>query len=157
MRGKLLFYVSHILPSSMYTIRSTCQSANKILIFKNKLIITDRLQNDSEENIQTIPTIGFNVEVLQYKNIKFQESIFNVCICLSVCLYVCMYVCMYVALSLYIYIYIYIYILSMYLVFKGMGSWWPDEHPTLLALLLSQYWRYYFRGWFVRWRAFRYC
>jgi hypothetical protein len=33
---------------------------------------TDRLQNDSEENIQTIPTIGFNVEVLQYKNIKFQ-------------------------------------------------------------------------------------
>ena len=35
-------------------------------------MITDRLQNDSEENIQTIPTIGFNVEVLQYKNIKFQ-------------------------------------------------------------------------------------
>ena len=34
--------------------------------------LTDRLQNDSEENIQTIPTIGFNVEVLQYKNIKFQ-------------------------------------------------------------------------------------
>ena len=34
--------------------------------------MTDRLQNDSEENIQTIPTIGFNVEVLQYKNIKFQ-------------------------------------------------------------------------------------
>lgn len=33
---------------------------------------SDRLQNDSEENIQTIPTIGFNVEVLQYKNIKFQ-------------------------------------------------------------------------------------
>lgn len=32
----------------------------------------DRLQNDSDENIQTIPTIGFNVEVLQYKNIKFQ-------------------------------------------------------------------------------------
>lgn len=35
---------------------------------------TDRLQNDSEENIQTIPTIGFNVEVLQYKNIKFQVT-----------------------------------------------------------------------------------
>jgi hypothetical protein len=32
----------------------------------------DRLQNDTEENIETIPTIGFNVEVLQYKNIKFQ-------------------------------------------------------------------------------------
>lgn len=31
-----------------------------------------RLQNESEEDIQTIPTIGFNVETLQYKNIKFQ-------------------------------------------------------------------------------------
>ncbi len=42
---------------------------------------TDRLQNDSEENIQTIPTIGFNVEVLQYKNIKFQvcNSFLHVC------------------------------------------------------------------------------
>lgn len=36
------------------------------------MLPTDRLQNDSEESIQTIPTIGFNVEVLQYKNIKFQ-------------------------------------------------------------------------------------
>ena len=35
-------------------------------------LFADRLQNDSDENIQTIPTIGFNVEVLQYKNIKFQ-------------------------------------------------------------------------------------
>jgi hypothetical protein len=34
--------------------------------------LIDRLQNDTDENIQTIPTIGFNVEVLQYKNIKFQ-------------------------------------------------------------------------------------
>lgn len=34
--------------------------------------IADRLQNDSDEAIQTIPTIGFNVETLQYKNIKFQ-------------------------------------------------------------------------------------
>jgi ADP-ribosylation factor-like protein 1 len=37
-----------------------------------KTTILCRLQNDSEENIQTIPTVGFNVEVLQYKNIKFQ-------------------------------------------------------------------------------------
>lgn len=35
------------------------------------------MQNDSDENIQTIPTIGFNVEVLQYKNIKFQVSCFD--------------------------------------------------------------------------------
>ncbi len=26
----------------------------------------------ADEDIQTIPTIGFNVETLQYKNIKFQ-------------------------------------------------------------------------------------
>ena len=32
---------------------------------------TDQLQNDGDIE-QTTPTIGFNVEVLQYKNIKFQ-------------------------------------------------------------------------------------
>ena len=32
----------------------------------------NRLQNDTDEQIHTIPTIGFNVEVLQYKSIKFQ-------------------------------------------------------------------------------------
>ena len=37
-----------------------------------KTTILYRLQNDSDEPIETIPTIGFNVEVLQYKNIKFQ-------------------------------------------------------------------------------------
>ena len=31
---------------------------------------TDRLQAD--EVIETVPTIGFNVETLQYKNLKFQ-------------------------------------------------------------------------------------
>lgn len=40
---------------------------------RNYLVLfADRLQDDSNTNIQTIPTIGFNVEVLQYKNIKFQ-------------------------------------------------------------------------------------
>ncbi|KAG5179606.1 ARL1, ARF-like ras superfamily GTPase [Tribonema minus] len=37
-----------------------------------KTTILLRLQNEAEEDIQTIPTIGFNVETLQYKNIKFQ-------------------------------------------------------------------------------------
>jgi ADP-ribosylation factor-like protein 1 len=37
-----------------------------------KTTILYRLQNDSDEQIQTIPTIGFNVEVLQYKSVKFQ-------------------------------------------------------------------------------------
>jgi len=39
-------------------------------------LFIDRLQNDTDENIQTIPTIGFNVEVLQYKNIKFQVYLY---------------------------------------------------------------------------------
>mmetsp|Transcript_26011 Transcript_26011/g.36679 ORF Transcript_26011/g.36679 Transcript_26011/m.36679 type:complete len:186 (-) Transcript_26011:94-651(-) len=37
-----------------------------------KTTILYRLQDDSDEAVQTIPTIGFNVETLQYKNIKFQ-------------------------------------------------------------------------------------
>ncbi|CAM9161877.1 unnamed protein product [Ascophyllum nodosum] len=37
-----------------------------------KTTILYRLQNEADDNIQTIPTIGFNVETLQYKNIKFQ-------------------------------------------------------------------------------------
>ncbi|CAM9573440.1 unnamed protein product [Scytosiphon promiscuus] len=38
-----------------------------------KTTILYRLQNEADDNIQTIPTIGFNVETLQYKNIKFQQ------------------------------------------------------------------------------------
>lgn len=41
-----------------------------------KTTILYRLQNESDEAVQTIPTIGFNVETLQYKNIK---------VCLSCC------------------------------------------------------------------------
>uniref|UniRef100_A0A7S2YCR3 ADP-ribosylation factor-like protein 1 n=2 Tax=Entomoneis paludosa TaxID=265537 RepID=A0A7S2YCR3_9STRA len=37
-----------------------------------KTTILYRLQNEGDEVVQTIPTIGFNVETLQYKNIKFQ-------------------------------------------------------------------------------------
>ena len=35
-----------------------------------KTTILYRLQNEGDEVVQTIPTIGFNVETLQYKNIK---------------------------------------------------------------------------------------
>ena len=41
-----------------------------------KTTILYRLQNESDEAVQTIPTIGFNVETLQYKNIK-------VCCCVA--------------------------------------------------------------------------
>ena len=38
-----------------------------------KTTILYKLQNETDdEEIMTIPTIGFNVETLQYKNIKFQ-------------------------------------------------------------------------------------
>ena len=39
-----------------------------------KTTILYRLQNESDEAVQTIPTIGFNVETLQYKNIKVSVS-----------------------------------------------------------------------------------
>jgi ADP-ribosylation factor-like protein 1 len=38
-----------------------------------KTTILYRLQNESDEAVQTIPTIGFNVETLQYKNIKVRR------------------------------------------------------------------------------------
>jgi ADP-ribosylation factor-like protein 1 len=41
-----------------------------------KTTILYRLQNESDEAVQTIPTIGFNVETLQYKNIKVRSSKF---------------------------------------------------------------------------------
>jgi len=43
-----------------------------------KTTILYRLQNESDEAVQTIPTIGFNVETLQYKNIKV--SFFSSCL-----------------------------------------------------------------------------
>jgi ribosome biogenesis GTPase A len=49
-----------------------------------KTTILYRLQNESDEAVQTIPTIGFNVETLQYKNIKvsdFQSRAYVVCSC----------------------------------------------------------------------------
>jgi len=39
-----------------------------------KTTILYRLQNESDEAVQTIPTIGFNVETLQYKNIKVRSK-----------------------------------------------------------------------------------
>lgn len=41
-----------------------------------KTTILYRLQNESDEAVQTIPTIGFNVETLQYKNIKVGKTPF---------------------------------------------------------------------------------
>ncbi len=44
-----------------------------------KTTILYRLQNESDEAVQTIPTIGFNVETLQYKNIKVRRVNFLEC------------------------------------------------------------------------------
>ena len=49
-----------------------------------KTTILYRLQNESDEAVQTIPTIGFNVETLQYKNIKVRQVVvfvFSMCGC----------------------------------------------------------------------------
>ena len=50
-----------------------------------KTTILYRLQNESDEAVQTIPTIGFNVETLQYKNIKvckeFECGILRMILC----------------------------------------------------------------------------
>ena len=45
-----------------------------------KTTILYRLQNESDEAVQTIPTIGFNVETLQYKNIKVRGFSWS-CVC----------------------------------------------------------------------------
>lgn len=45
-----------------------------------KTTILYRLQNESDEAVQTIPTIGFNVETLQYKNIKVRRTMPTQCI-----------------------------------------------------------------------------
>lgn len=44
-----------------------------------KTTILYRLQNESDEAVQTIPTIGFNVETLQYKNIKVMKFTCDSC------------------------------------------------------------------------------
>lgn len=51
-----------------------------------KTTILYRLQNESDEAVQTIPTIGFNVETLQYKNIKVRTFVRA---CLRACLHCC--------------------------------------------------------------------
>ncbi len=48
-----------------------------------KTTILYRLQNESDEAVQTIPTIGFNVETLQYKNIKVGNSGWSRFCCVS--------------------------------------------------------------------------
>lgn len=51
-----------------------------------KTTILYRLQNESDEAVQTIPTIGFNVETLQYKNIKvkWRTNCAILCLCVVV-------------------------------------------------------------------------
>ena len=48
-----------------------------------KTTILYRLQNESDEAVQTIPTIGFNVETLQYKNIKVRARMRS-CSCVEI-------------------------------------------------------------------------
>ena len=100
-----------------------------------KTTILYRLQNESDEAVQTIPTIGFNVETLQYKNIKVSPIFFvgigrnaphavppvgSHCglFSLSVCI----------------------------IPVSSMGFRRADKYSTVLAMLLSEYGRYHFCG-----------
>lgn len=58
---------SSILTNILPSVLLPYQIINKTI---GKTTILYRLQNESDEAVQTIPTIGFNVETLQYKNIK---------------------------------------------------------------------------------------
>lgn len=75
-----------------------------------KTTILYRLQNESDEAVQTIPTIGFNVETLQYKNIKVRDAHLREMHCLS-------------------------YVGSV----SSMGLGWTDVDSAVLAVLLSKY------------------
>ena len=44
------------------------------LINDKKIPILEDVRDESDEAVQTIPTIGFNVETLQYKNIKVRAA-----------------------------------------------------------------------------------
>lgn len=90
-----------------------------------KTTILYRLQNESDEAVQTIPTIGFNVETLQYKNIK-------------VCCFRCAAYHNRQTLPL--------RLIQSFRSVPSMGSGRPDEHSTVLAMLLSKYRCYYFCG-----------
>lgn len=52
-----------------------------------KTTILYRLQNESDEAVETIPTIGFNVETLQYKNIKVGWFVVVVVVCILSCVW----------------------------------------------------------------------
>lgn len=89
-----------------------------------KTTILYRLQNESDEAVQTIPTIGFNVETLQYKNIKVRtrntEALQGV--------------------GSFFKTNPYLHTLSVAV--SSMGSGRTDEYPTILAMLLSEYRRH---------------
>ena len=95
-----------------------------------KTTILYRVQNESDEVGATIPTIGFNVETLQYKNIKvcvgslasgmvsflFRQRTGSRFIDLN-----------FQSLTLF------------FVIVPSMGSGWPNKYSPLLAMLLSQH------------------
>ena len=132
-----------------------------------KTTILYRLQNESDEAVQTIPTIGFNVETLQYKNIKVRTATTERhCSVLQCTVLHCIsYVrttdhrhthldgCVNVRYPTRPYPFlfspvvlhsIYIYIYNNYIVtVPSVGFRWTNQYPTILAVLLSQHRRDY--------------
>jgi len=117
-----------------------------------KTTILYRLQNESDEAVQTIPTIGFNVETLQYKNIKVGRSF------LAVVTRLHRFICNVLYQKSVNFIGIQkdsphfrcrlwpIVAFHVYRIVPSMGSGRTNKYPTVLAMLLSKYRRNRFCG-----------
>lgn len=95
-----------------------------------KTTILYRLQNESDEAVQTIPTIGFNVETLQYKNIKVRIILLFFVGEWTLCAHLLTQHSLSLPPPK-------IIIMSMTIILvPSVGSRWTNLHPTILAMLL---------------------
>ena len=105
-------------------LNKTC--ASRLRLVPPTMCIADRLQVD--EPVTTVPTIGFNVETLKYKNIKFQVRF--CCGCLAnILIEACSVIHQLGALPS----------ASLLLLRAGVGPWWTVVHPAILEVLLPEY------------------
>lgn len=122
-----------------YGSSQSCADASSGIRTAGKTTILYRLQIG--EVVTTIPTIGFNVETVEYKNIKFQVSPLSF---------------PFFGLSV-VYALLFRQILEDELtLLSGMGSRRTNINTALLALLLRQYTSRHLRSGFSRPRSIAY-
>ena len=103
-----------------------------------KTTILYRLQNESDEAVQTIPTIGFNVETLQYKNIKVSIEYWNAL--LSTMPFGSFWILrVFRSLTSRVNSFVLPLFLFFFLSVSSMGFRRTNINPTLLAVLLPKY------------------